>query len=78
MNEDEMRAHIFTELYSVWLKNWFDLNKVSSAWPSPSMRNKALASISKDVDAMMAQIKQNKNAASNHGYTVDSQDNTPF
>jgi len=78
MNEDEMRAHIITELYGVWLKNWFDLNKVSAAWPSPSMRNKALVSIAKDVDAIMNLNKQLKNAAESHGYAMEPSDDRPF
>ena len=54
MTENELVATYTVELYKVWLKNWFELNKNSSSWPSKGARelaiNRAKANAQEIVD----------------------------
>ena len=71
------KAEIVVQLYSVWLKNWFDLNK-TSAWPSQNVRTQALNTIIKDSDLIVEKMEAHERETTASYQPLASEDGRPF
>ena len=77
MTENELVANYTLELYKVWLKNWFELNKNSSSWPSKGARELAINRAKANAQEIVETF--NKRQANGEDYKeMAPEDGRPF